>query len=129
MSWRDFILNRFWLKLFSLAMASLLWFAIQSNQYAERPSETRDFRRPVAIPTSASKRRVFKLEPNEVDVRVGGRPELLKKLHPEDIHVHVKFTDAPNPQGSFPVEVSVPREVTLQWVWPSHVHVEPVSQD
>ena len=137
MSWRDFILNRFWLKLFSLTLASLLWFAIQSNlvletrpsQYAPRPSETRDFRRPIVVTSTTAKRRVFKIEPKEVDVRLGGNPELLRKLKPSDIQTYVNLAEAPNLIGSFPIEVSVPPEVTLRWVWPSHVHVEPISQD
>lgn len=137
MSWRNFILNRFWLKLFSLTLATLLWFAIQSNlvleirpsQYSPRPSETRDFRRPIIVASTSAKRRVFKLEPREVDVRLGGNPEHLRNLKVSDIQVYVNLAEEPNPIGTFPIEVSVPPEVTLRWVWPSHVHVEPISQD
>lgn len=137
MSLRDSIFNKFWLKLFSLALAFLLWFAIQSNLVSRsrglanplHPAETRDFRRPIAIMTSAANRRAFRIEPSEVDVRVGGTPDQLKKLNPHDILVQVKLVEVPNPQGSFPIEVTVPPQVSLQQVWPRHIYVEPVTQD
>ncbi len=62
MSLRDFILNNFWQKIFSLVLAMLIWFAIDSNLEKKtifphnplRPTHTRDFRRPIKILTSAN---------------------------------------------------------------------------
>ncbi len=135
MSLRDKILHNFWLKVFSVILAMMIWFAIQSNLQTEakfpqspfRPVETRDFRRPIAISTSATNQLVFKIEPSHVSVKIRGDRSFVRKLNLSDIQVYVDLTDVRDVHGSFPIQVHVPREVGLYEVWPSRVHVETAS--
>lgn len=130
-----FISNNFWLKLFSLVLATLIWFVISSNFPSAdtrleigpfRPNAARDFRRPVVVMLSANNVQAFRVDPTEVSVKVLGDQTVLDKLRPEDIEVLVNLQNAKTLQeGSFRVEVSAPREVTIQQVWPAHVYVKP----
>lgn len=129
------ISNNFWLKLFSLVLATLIWFVISSNfPSAEtrvdlapfRPNASRDFRRPVVVMMSANNVQPVRVDPTEVSVKVLGEQSVLDKLRPEDIEVYVNLQNAPNmKEGSFRVEVGAPREITIQQVWPAHVYVKP----
>lgn len=127
------ISNNFWLKLFSLVLATLIWFVISANfPSAEtrldigpfRPNASKDFRRPVVVMMSANNVQPFRVDPTEVTVKVLGDQTVLDKLRPEEIDVYVNLLNAQNLQGSFRVEVSAPREVTIQQVWPAHVYVK-----
>ena len=130
------ISNNFWLKLFSLVLATLIWFVISSNfPSAEtrleigafRPTATKDFRRPVVVMMPANNVQPFRVDPGEVTVKVLGEESVLAKLREGDIEVYVNLLNVPNPQGSFRVEVGAPREVTIQQVWPAHVYVKPAG--
>jgi YbbR domain-containing protein len=135
MAWRDLVLNNFWFKLLSFILALMVWFAVDSHLKRQRGSprravptdEAKSFRRPVTLLTSANNRRVFQVDPFEVSVRVTGEPARLREVQAEEIQVFVKLIEVPEPRGSFPVTVNLPRNVTLQEVSPSSVQIEPVS--
>lgn len=135
MSLRDQILNNFWLKILSLLLATLIWFAIHSNLQLEyrfpqnlfRPVQTREFRVPIALLTRAASSQAFSLSPREATIKVRGDEAVLKALAASDIQPFVKLTDVPVLEGSFLIEVNVPRSVKLQEVLPTHAHVEPAS--
>jgi YbbR domain-containing protein len=137
MAMRDFILNNFWLKVFSLVLATLIWYVINSNLEADSKASpsifssaldnTRDFRRPVTVITSAANRRLFSIHPTEVRIKVRGDRATLEKLTPEDIQVYVKLMDVPDSPGSVVLDVEVPRSVVLYQVSPSHVYVTSMS--
>src|SRR5687768_12876643 len=127
------ISNNFWLKLFSLVLATLLWFVISSNfPSAEsrlniaplRPTGTKDFRRPVMVMMPAKNVQAFQVDPGEVTVKILGDQTIIDKLRESDIEVYVNLMNVQNPQGSFRVEVGAPREVVIQQVWPAHVYVK-----
>jgi len=134
MRFRDLILSNFWLKVFSLVLAVMVWLAIHSNiqtgslasQNPFRVPDNGEFARPIVLMTAPNDQQGYVVNPLSFNIKVNGDPEVLKKLNPEDIQVYVRLTDVPNAIGAFPVEVTkLPRNVTLQQVWPSHVHVEP----
>jgi YbbR-like protein len=127
------ISNNFWLKLFSLVLATLIWFVISSNfRSAETPVNiapfspkgSKDFRRPVVVMMPAKNVQPFQVDPGEVTVKVLGDQTVLNKLRDDDIEVYVNLMNVQNPQGSFRVEVAAPRELTIQQVWPAHVYVK-----
>ncbi|HKQ38961.1 MAG TPA: CdaR family protein [Verrucomicrobiae bacterium] len=127
------ISNNYWLKLFSLVLATLIWFVISSNfRSAEtplklaplRPGSSRDFRRPVVVMMPARNVQPFQVEPAEVTVKVLGEQAVLNKLRDDDIEVYVNLMNVQNPHGSYRVEVGHPRELTIQQVWPAHVYVK-----
>ena len=135
---RELILNNFWQKIFSLVLATLIWFTIDRAYLpdVELPKspftvlQTNEFRLPITIMTSAAARQTFKVDPSEVDVRVKGDRAKLKNLKPEDIQVYVKLIDVdPTKLATdelFPVTVNPPKDVTAE-VWPEFVQVTPVN--
>jgi len=134
MPWRDYILDRFWLKLFSFILATLIWFTVHSNQTDAkltwtpfRPVETREFERPVRLATLPMNRKLFNVEPVIVTVVVRGNTALLDRITPSDIQPFVNLTDASDSPGTYPIEVrGLPRNVTVERVTPSMVLVEPI---
>ena len=132
---RDLILKNLWLKVFSLVLAALIWAVIDSSLRTDvkspsgpfRPTKFREFRLPITVMTSANNRRVLKVDPADIMVKVRGDAAALEKLEPDDIRVYVNLVDVPSPDGTFLVEVNVPRDITLQDFWPAHVHVQPVA--
>ena len=133
---RELILNNFWQKIVSLILAMLIWFAIDSYVRRDTPfpqnplrtDEPRDFRRPIKIITSANNTRAFKVEPKEVDVRVVGDADKLRRLNPEDIQPYVELTDVET-NMSVPIRITPPRDVLLQKLMPSNVVVEPLGPE
>lgn len=131
MSFQDLILNKNWLKVASLALAALIWFAINTNlshsemrlsQNPLRLTDQRDFRAPVMVMTSATNRRLFQIEPLEVRVTVSGDPGIVDKLTPDEIRVLVNLVDVADVQGTFRLEAKVPPEIN-----PREVVISPDS--
>jgi len=137
MAKRDLILKDFWLKSFSLVLAIMIWLAIHSNLQTESADPNNPFRapdkrlwaRPIMLLTAADDHQAYVVEPLAVNIKVNGDSEVLRKLSANDIQVYVRLTEVPAVHGAFPVEVKLPRNVTLQQVWPSHVHVEPAKSE
>lgn len=136
MSFRDFILNNFWQKIFSLVLAMLIWFAIDSNIEKKpsfvhnplRPVVIRDFRRPIKILTSAQNTRAFKVEPNEVDVRISGDSDKVRRLDPEDIQPFIELHDG-DTNTMVVIKITPPREVVLELLIPTNVFVEALNPE
>jgi YbbR domain-containing protein len=132
---REFILNNFWLKLFSLVLAVMIWLAIRGNirtqlaggQNPFRLPANDQFARPIMLMTSGDDHQAYVVDPLAVNVKVTGDSDALNKLNPNDIQVFVRLNNVMVAHGAFPVEVKLPRNITLQTVWPSHVHVEPAK--
>ena len=128
MSLPPFILHNFWLKIFSVILAGLIWFAIESNQsgfnlFSPR-LKPRELRSPIRLMLSPNNRSTFNVEPKEVVVKVSGEDSVLKKLSPDNVRAYVRLNDAPDLSGLFHVEVIVPADVTLQEVVPDQVSVQ-----
>ena len=129
---RDLILHNFWWKVFSLLLATLIWYVINFNletQSTASPllistrADNRDFQLPVTVITSAANRRALTIHPTEVRVKVRGDRLTLDRLSRDDIQVYVKLIDDPNPEGSFRLDVRVPPNVVVQQTSPAHVYV------
>ena len=136
MTARHLILNNFWLKSFSLVLALMIWLAIHYSLQTESSNMQNSVRmpdyhrwtRPIMLMTAADDHRAYMVEPLSVNVEVNGDSDILKKLNPNDIQVSVKLVD-PVVHGAYQVDVKLPRNVTLQKVWPSHVHIEPAKSE
>jgi|ERR1043166_295926 hypothetical protein len=132
MSLRAFILENVWLKVVSLFLASLIWFAIQSSQSGSRfPSslfhsrvQTLEMRCPVSILSSPRARPALTLEPASVLVKVRGDEATLKKLASGRLQPYVRAEDVADIKGVFRVEIVVPPGITLQEIVPEHVTVQ-----
>jgi YbbR domain-containing protein len=124
---RDFVLHDFLLKLFSLALAVLIWFTITEIQKESSPlphltmnSDVKTFSNlPVVVMSAAQDVRSFKVNPSAVEVTVQGDAKILKNLSSKDIRVIVDLTGVEGTGGLRKrIEVSTPSGVT-------HVRVEP----
>ncbi len=106
MSARDAILQNFWLKLFSLVLATMIWFAIfgaQNNLRSDRPAlgaVTRKLERvPITVLQSAADFRAFRVEPNTIDVTVRGPIAEVQALTPRQLEVFINLTDVHDSAG------------------------------
>ena len=132
MALRTLVVENLWLKSFSLMLAILIWLAIQSNPSDYQVAQTLfphrlqvlELRCPIAIMTPPGNHAGLNLDPGTVIVKVRGEDAVLKKLNPENIQVYVRLPELPKLNRLFPVEVIVPREVTLKEVVPDQVSVK-----
>jgi hypothetical protein len=101
---RNLVMKDFWLKLFSLALAVLVWNFVNAAVKKQvpparapesiiQPLQRQTFLRlPVVVMSSASDVRSFRVDPSEVAVTVQGDPNLVEKLLAKEIHPIVDLT-------------------------------------
>jgi YbbR domain-containing protein len=134
MWFRNFLQNNFWLKLFSLVLALLIWFSVRFyNKYdIQAPRSplsrfpTRDF---IEVPIQSMKATEntprCMIEPARVDVTVTGDRSLLKNLSAKDITPFVRISDDQRVGvSSNQVQVYTPPGISLLEVIPAQVRVE-----
>jgi YbbR domain-containing protein len=131
---RNLLLRDFWLKLFSLALAVLIWltvsFAIRKEVSpatalaSARTEERTYYNIPVKVMSTASDSRGFKVSPTEVQVSVRGESRLLEKLQGDDIRAIVDLTGIEAARAlSKRVEVTTPAGISFLRVVPNEVDV------
>ena len=123
---RNLVLEDFWLKLFSLMLAVLLWltvtFASPKDTGADQRVSSKTL--PVTILASAEDVHNFRVSPGEVLVTLQGNPKTLQNLQTNDIRAFVDLTGVAAARDLRKrVEVSVPAGVTLMRVMPDEVQV------
>jgi YbbR domain-containing protein len=138
---RHLVLNDVWLKLFSVALAALVYFTINlasRNELSPVVSLPLAAARqvsfanlPVLVMSPAEDVRSVRISPKEVEVTVEGDSKILSKLKAQDIRVLVDLTRI---QAAHDLrerlEVSAPPGVTLVRVDPEEVQViYPVSKN
>ncbi len=131
---RHLIFKDFFLKLFSLALAVLIWVTISiaiRNEVSPIGTLTLNLDQytfpgvPVTVLSSAADVRNYHVNPKEVDVTVQGDPRVLRKLQTKDIRALVDLTGVSEGQGDLVehIEVSTPSGVTHVRVVPSEVRI------
>ena len=132
---RHLIFEDFWLKLFSLALASIIWItvslAIEKKEVAPAaalplttPGRLTFSHLPVIVLSSASDVRNFKVNPSEVEVTVEGDTQRLQSLQPKDIRVIVDLTGIESARDlTKRVDVSTPAGVSHTLVAPQEVQI------
>jgi YbbR domain-containing protein len=129
---RNLLLRDFWLKLFSLALAVLIWLTVAFTQsgggrgfFANHTSpEQTYYNIPVLVVSSAADVRSFKVNPSEVAVTVQGQAKLLHNLQARDIRALVDLTDIESARGLRKrIEVTTPPGITFVQVVPNEVDV------
>jgi hypothetical protein len=134
MSLRAYVQNNFWLKLFSLFLATLIWFSVrfyskQGFPFTRNPLSlfsTREFVGvPVRVITPPDQTGSFKAQPAYVDVTVSGDKNMLHDMATREILVFVNLqSGAARRAGSNEVQVYTPPGVRLVQAWPSVVRIE-----
>lgn len=130
---RGLIFHDFMLKLFSLALAVLIWFTVTEVQKESSPlprltmnADVRTFSGlPVLVVCSAEDLRNFKIAPGEVELIVQGDTRILNKLNNKDFRVTVDLTGIEAASGPLRkrVDVSAPAGVTHARAEPEEVQV------
>lgn len=132
---KTLLLRDVWLKLFSLGLAVLVWFTVNSmanekdslpvHPLSLVPLAQRTFTHlPVVIMSSAQDTRLVHVNPKEVEVTVEGEPGVLNRLYDRDIRAIVDVTgiEAAHDMRTR-IEVSTPPGVTRLRVDPEEAQV------
>ncbi len=136
MSLRHLIQHNFWLKLFSLLLATLIWFTIKfwirtDSPVADNPinPDRKEYLNlPVYVLSHAGDARVFKVTPPTVGVTVTAESAWLRDLPRKDLKAYVDMTDIRhNESASQKIRLHVPNNITVIRVLPLAVSVEQVS--
>ncbi len=132
MSLHALFFKDFWLKLFSLVLAVLIWttvsFTIRNESATATPvsatAVSREFYVPVLVVSEAADVRQAHVNPSAVEVTVRGEPDALGKLTDKDIRVLVDLTDIESARGvRKKVEVSTPPGVAHIKIFPDEVEI------
>jgi YbbR domain-containing protein len=128
---RDVIIRNFWLKLFSVALAVLIWATVSVairnesqdlNPLVNQPSRVVVV--PVLVMSAAADVRECRVRPENVEVTVRGEKKLLDALQEKDVHAIVDLTDVEfTPTMSKRIEVTTPPGVVYTRVSPDSVQV------
>jgi YbbR domain-containing protein len=133
MWFRNFLQNNFWLKLFSLFLALLIWFSvrfytkydIQAARNSLSRFPTSFFQVPIQVMKSTGNTQNCKTEPAQVDVTVTGERSLVNNLSAKDITPFVRISDEQRVGvSSNQVQVYTPPGISLVQVIPAQVRVE-----
>ena len=98
---RNLVVREFWLKLFSLALAILIWKIVSPHvpgkETANLPGKSTEltgtyFNVSLGVVSSAGDVHDFKVSPSSIEVTVRAEPEIFKKLQATDIHAQVDLT-------------------------------------
>jgi YbbR domain-containing protein len=122
---RHLFFDDIWLKLFSLALAILIWITLAVASQREVATTQRVFSNlPVNVMSATADARSFKVAPTLVDVTVQGEARRIENLKSGDIRVMVDLTglEAAHDLGTR-LEVAPPAGVTLLRISPPEVLV------
>lgn len=135
MSLYDYVRNNFWIKIFALALAILIYLAVKSV-LLDDPSliwnplnrgQPKDYPNiPVRLVINPEQGQGFKVDPPVVKVVVSGESLVLDKLMPSKILVYARVDNAKAPLGSFPLEIVPIKEITIESIQPPRVDIETV---
>ena len=123
---RKLVLEDFWLKLFSLLLAVLLWLTVTFASRKDPGIDQRVLAKmlPVTILASTEDVHNFRVSPSEVAVTVQGNPKTLQNLQTNDIRAIVDLTGVGAARELRKrIEVSVPAGLTHLRVMPEEVQV------
>ena len=124
---RHLFIDDFLLKLFSLALAVVVWLIVtfaSQKEAGTTPTPRVFYNLPVTVLSSAEDVRNFKVSPNEVIVTVQGDAKTLQNLQSKDIRATVDLTGVAVARDLRKrIEVSVPAGVTYLRVTPEEVQV------
>jgi YbbR domain-containing protein len=130
------ILHNFWLKIFSLGLATMIWLAIHigiTHDFAlTNPNPTHPSRQfvklPVSLVTQPGDGRVFKVYPKEIVATIDGEEPILRRMTSKDIKIYVDLTDIKKKgQTNSELHADAPKDVTVVDLKPAAVAIEQIS--
>jgi YbbR domain-containing protein len=130
---RNLLFHDFWLKLFSFALAILIWLTVwfarskdlsPFSAFTSHAAEQNYFNVPVLVILPAADVRSVKVDPSAVQVTVEGDPKRLQDLRVKDIHAQVDLTGIESARGLRKrIDVTTPAGITYVRVVPDEVEV------
>jgi YbbR domain-containing protein len=134
---QDLILRNFWLKFFSVALATVIWLSIHygiQNEPAMGGAAINHLlaqeylRVPVSVVTKPGDTRQFQIVPNEVVVIAMGEETVLRAAANKDFKVSVDLTDfhSKDPTPML-LQSEAPADLTIEEITPTTVTVEQIS--
>jgi YbbR domain-containing protein len=122
---RNLIFSDFWLKLFSLVLAILIWLLVSFAIHKQGPP-TRTFNIPVLVTSAAADVHNLHVNPNRIDVTVRGDARKLEQLEAKDLRAFVDLTGARITNGfRRQVEITVPADIAFVGALPKDVEIVP----
>ena len=128
---RNLVIKDFWLKLFSLALAILIWLTVEFSMHKEvspwsaligRAADETVMTVPVNVP--AMDARVVSVEPATVQITLRGDPTLLKGLTVEEVRAQVDLSGIESANGlRRTIDVILPAGVSYTHLTPDKVEV------
>lgn len=133
----QFILHNFWLKFFSIALATVIWLAIHYDIHNNFPINWLNINNllaqeyvkvKVTTETAPGDTRVFKITPPEVIVDIVGEKGSLQEAAEKNIKAYVDLTGFRFHQSAAEeVHTDVPSDITVLEISPPTVAIEQVS--
>ena len=132
MSLRHLILHNFWLKFFSIAMATVIWLAIHYSIHedlnANQPLRSEYIRVPVTVKTLVGDKRNFRITPDEVVVTAVGHDDALLRATRKEIRVNLDLTDFTGTEAaSKELIAEAPADIKVLAISPAAVEVKQVT--
>ena len=130
------LLHNFWLKVFSLGLATMIWVTIHIGITRDfsltNPNLTHPSRQfvtlPVSVITQPGDGRVFKVSPKEVTATIDGEEPILRRMSAKEIKIYVDLTDLKTSGiTNGELRADAPRDVTIVGLTPAAVSIEQVS--
>jgi YbbR domain-containing protein len=130
---RNLVVKDFWLKLFSLALAILIWLTVYFSINGEtsnapwlallgRAADETVITVPVRVPAGAAQS--FSVQPSEVRVTLRGDPKKLKTLRNDDVRAQVDLSGVETASGLLrPIQVFLPLGISYTHLSPDEVEV------
>jgi YbbR domain-containing protein len=126
---REWLLKDLSWKVFSVALATVIWLTVQHSESITTgplgPWEIRTLTSvPVYVVSTAADVREFRVKPQNVEVIIRARPEVMSAVQEKEIHATVDLTDIESARDMRKrVEVSTPPGVTFVRANPAEVNV------
>ena len=135
---QNLILRNFWLKFFSVALATVIWLAIHYDIHKQSALSQLSInhllaqeyiRVPVTVVTRPADTRVFKIIPNEVIVIAVGEETALRQAAKKDIKAILDLSGFnSNEAATLELRAEAPSDVNVLEISPSVVTVQQVSR-
>lgn len=122
---RHLVLEDFWLKLFSLALAVMVWLIVTFVSQKDVGSESHVFSNlPVTVLSSTEDVHNFRVSPDRVEITVQSDHRTIQNLEGKDIRATVDLTGVTTARDlRKPIRVSVPAGVAYTRLVPEEVQV------
>ena len=121
MAIRSLIFHHFWLKLFSVVLAVLIWLTVRGTS----SEVTRTFpNRPILVLTDTSQHTTVAINPTEASITVRGPSSLLQEITEQDINVFIRIAERAQFSGELPIRVHVPSGASVALITPATTFVK-----